>query len=181
MSGLEVNKIIASIILAVLIVLIISYVSNIITGKDKETKKNAYLIELPEKNEAQFNSNTAMTNEIETISSLLTNASIDKGEKIYKKCGSCHNYKKDSSNKVGPSLWNIINRPKANLEGFPYSKALAESEGVWNFEELAAFLYKPKDYIIGTKMNFAGLKNVEDRANLVIFLREQSDNPVPLP
>ena len=49
------------------------------------------------------------------------------------------------------------------------------------YEELAQFLYKPKDYIKGTKMNFAGLKKVQDRANLVFFLREQSDNPVPLP
>ncbi|PPR56114.1 MAG: hypothetical protein CFH13_00818, partial [Alphaproteobacteria bacterium MarineAlpha5_Bin3] len=51
----------------------------------------------------------------------------------------------------------------------------------WSYEELAAFVYKPKEYIIGTKMNFAGLKKVEDRANLVLFLRDQSDNPEPLP
>ena len=46
---------------------------------------------------------------------------------------------------------------------------------------MSKFLYKPKDYIKGTKMNFSGLKKVEDRANLVLFLREQADNPVPLP
>ena len=51
----------------------------------------------------------------------------------------------------------------------------------WSYEELAEFLYKPKKYAKGTKMNFAGLKKVEDRANLVLFLREQSDNPIPLP
>ena len=51
----------------------------------------------------------------------------------------------------------------------------------WTYENIAMFLYKPKDYMSGTKMNFAGLKKVEDRANLVLFLRDQSDNPEPLP
>ena len=53
--------------------------------------------------------------------------------------------------------------------------------GNWTYENIAAFLYKPKDYMDGTKMNFAGLKKVEDRANLILWLRENSDNPVPLP
>ena len=68
-----------------------------------------------------------------------------------------------------------------NIKGFAYSKTLAEFGGKWTYEDLSNFLYKPKDYIVGTKMNFSGLKKVEDRANLVLFLREQSDNPVPLP
>ena len=118
---------------------------------------------------------------IEPISLLLVSASLEKGEKLFKKCSACHNYEKDSANKVGPNLWNLINRPKANVEGFAYSKALAEYGGDWGYEELAEFLYKPKKYIKGTKMNFAGLKKVEDRANLVLFLREHSDSPVPLP
>ena len=112
---------------------------------------------------------------------LLASASLDNGEKLFKKCATCHNYEKGSENKVGPHLWNIINRPKANVEGFAYSKALAEYGGEWGYEELAEFLYKPKKYIKGTKMNFAGLKKVKDRADLVYFLREHSDNPAPLP
>jgi len=73
------------------------------------------------------------------------------------------------------------NNPKAKIEGFAYSKELSEFGGQWGYEELAQFLYNPKEYIKGTKMNFAGLKKVQDRANLVLFLREQSDNPAPLP
>jgi len=112
---------------------------------------------------------------------LLASASLEKGEKLFKKCSSCHNYEKDSANKVGPNLWNLINRPKANVDGFAYSKALAEYGGEWSYEELAEFLYKPKKFVKGTKMNFAGLKKVQDRANIVLFLREQAENPVPLP
>ena len=102
-------------------------------------------------------------------------------KKFIKNAGSCHNYEKGSRDKVGPNLWNIVNRSKASMDGFAYSDALAKSEGIWSYEELAAFVYKPKEYIVGTKMNFAGLKKVEDRANLVFFLRDQSDNPEPLP
>ena len=69
----------------------------------------------------------------------------------------------------------------ASIDGYAYSKALVNIGEEWTYENLAEFLYKPKKYVKGTKMNFAGLKKVEDRANLVLFLREQSDNPVPLP
>ena len=118
---------------------------------------------------------------VDSISSLLSSASLEKGEKIFKKCGACHNNKKDSKSKIGPNLWNLINRQKASVSGFAYSKALSDYGGKWTFEELNEFLFKPKEYIQGTKMNFAGLKNVEDRADLILWLRQYSDNPVPLP
>ena len=72
---------------------------------------------------------------------------------------------KNSKSKVGPNLWDIINKPKASVKGFAYSKALVDFGGDWTYEELNNFLYKPKEHIEGTKMNFAGLKKVEDRAN----------------
>ena len=181
MSGLEVNKILAAIILAVLIFTLINHAGDLIVNIDHDKKQEtASKIEVPEINDAK--SVVTSTEEvIEPISALLMNASLKSGQKIFKKCGSCHNYKKDSANKVGPNLWNIINRPKANVEGFAYSKALTAIGGEWSYEELAEFLYKPKLYAKGTKMNFSGLKKVQDRANLVFFLRKHSDNPVPLP
>ena len=182
MSGLEVNKIIVSIIVAILVIVIISYAADIIMDIDPDEKKEvAYKIDLPEPNSSETTATIQIGTAIDPISALLMNASIEKGEKIYKKCGSCHNYEKRSGNKVGPNLWNIVNRSKASMDGFAYSDALTQSGGIWSYEELAAFVYKPKEYIIGTKMNFAGLKKAEDRANLVFFLRDQSDNPAPLP
>jgi len=182
MSGLEVNKIIASVIVAILVVVIIGYAADILMNTHPdENKEVAYKIELPVSNPSENTPAVQMETTIEPISALLMNASIEKGEKIYKKCGSCHNYQKGSANKVGPNLWNIINRSKASVDGFAYSDSLAKFGGIWSYEELAAFVYKPKEYIVGTKMNFAGLKKVEDRANLVLFLRDQSDNPAPLP
>ena len=187
MSGLEVNKILAAIIMAVLIFTLIGHAGDLIVnidhekhGKHDEKYETAYKIEVPEVENG--NKKVAKKEEIiDLISPLLINASLENGQKIFKKCGTCHNYDKGSASKVGPNLWNIINRPKANVEGFAYSKALKNLGGTWTYEELAEFLYKPKKYVKGTKMNFAGLKKVEDRANLVLFLRNQSDNPVPLP
>ena len=181
MSLLEVNKILASIIVAILVVTIISLLGDLIVNINADKSKEiAYKIEI-EENQSESSGSSSQDIEIEPISLLLSSASLEKGQKIYKKCGTCHNYEKDSANKVGPHLWDLINRPKANVEGFAYSKALAEFGGVWNYEELAAFLFKPKDFMEGTKMNFAGLKKVQDRADLVLFLREQSDNPAELP
>ncbi len=181
MSGLEFNKILASIIFAVLIVTLIGHFGDLIINTDHyDDKETAYKIEVEETSSSD-GSITKKEEIIEPVSLLLASASIENGEKLFKKCATCHNYEKGGANKVGPQLWNIINRPKANQDGFAYSKALAEYGGEWGYEELAEFLYKPKKYIKGTKMNFAGLKKVKDRADLVYFLREQSDNPAPLP
>ena len=181
MSGLEVNKILASIILAILVVTVIGHLGDIIVDVDHhEMEETAYKIDVPESGQATLGA-TPKEEIIEPISLFLASASLEKGEKLFKKCSSCHNYDKGSANKVGPNLWNLINRPKASVDGYAYSKALAEYGGEWSYEEIAEFLYKPKKFVKGTKMNFAGLKKVQDRANLVLFLREQSENQVPLP
>ena len=187
MSGLEVNKILAAIIMAMLIITLIGHAGDLIVNIDHddhhgltEKQETAYKIDVPDMGEGPSEV-IKKVEIIEPISSLLINASVESGQKLFKKCGTCHNYEKGSANKVGPNLWNIINRPKASMDGFAYSKALTEIGGNWTYENIAEFLYKPKKYAKGTKMNFVGLKKVDDRANLVLFLREQSDNPVSLP
>jgi len=85
------------------------------------------------------------------------------------------------ANKVGPALWNVIGRPMGASEGYAYSTALAEFGGKWDYQSMNAFLAKPKAYISGTKMNFAGLKKPQDRANLIAWMRDKADSPVALP
>jgi len=182
MYGFEVNKILAAIFAALVVFFIINRIGNIVVDIEKHgEKETAYKIDIPELDTSSMTS--SMTNEenIEPVSALLITASFENGEKLFKKCGTCHNYKKNSKSKIGPNLWDIINRPKGNVMGFTYSKDLTEYGGKWTYEELSLFLYKPKQYISGTKMNFAGLKNVKDRADLILWLQQQSDNPVPLP
>ena len=182
MSGFEINKILASILVAIIIFVIIGFAGNFIVKINyNESLVKAYKIDLPETSADSTMQKATNDEMVESVSSLLASASLEKGEKIFKKCGSCHNYKKGSKSKIGPNLWDLINRPKASVSGFAYSKSLSEYGGKWTFEELNEFLYKPKEYISGTKMNFAGLNNVKDRANLILWLRQQADNPIPLP
>ena len=182
MSGLEVNKILASIFVAVIVVSLISILGDaIINKKNNQQVENAYYIDISEVKTSNLVTNTENEDISEQISMFLTSASFEKGEKLFKKCSACHSYKKGSANKVGPNLWNIINRSKASIQDFTYSKALAEFSGNWGYEELNQFLFKPKEYIQGTKMNFSGLKKEEDIADLLLFLREQADIPADLP
>ena len=119
------------------------------------------------------------------IAALLASADAGAGEAVFKKCASCHTSEKGGPNKVGPGLWDVVNRPIASHEGFSYSAAMtAFSEGqkvVWDYEHLNGFLLAPKKHVPGTAMGFAGLKKDDERANLIAYLRTLSDNPAPLP
>ena len=181
MYGFEFNKFLASLIVAIIVFVIIGFLGNLIVDvNDDQNLETAYKIDVPEIDQSS-NETSSANDTVESISLLLASASITDGEKVFKKCGTCHTYSKDGQSKVGPNLWNIINNSKASVSGFAYSNALKNSGGIWSYEELNAFLYKPKDYLPGTKMNFSGLKKANDRANLILWLRDQSDDPVPLP
>ena len=96
------------------------------------------------------------------------------GEKVFKKCKACHVVDSDK-NKTGPHLVNIMGRQAGSVEGFKkYSKAIKESGIVWDEATLDGFLEKPKAYLKGTRMAFAGLKKEEDRANLIAYLKQFS-------
>jgi cytochrome c2 len=100
---------------------------------------------------------------------------IKAGEKVFKKCKACHVVDKEK-NKTGPHLVNIMGRTAGSLESFKkYSKAMKESGIVWNEETLNGYLEKPKAYIKGTKMAFAGLKKEEDRENVIAYLKSFSE------
>ena len=96
-----------------------------------------------------------------------------KGEKVFKKCKACHAVGDGAKNKTGPMLNGIVGRAAGSIEGFKYSKpmmAAAEGGLVWTEEELAGYLTKPKEYMPGTKMSFAGLKKEKDRDNIIAYL-----------
>jgi len=108
------------------------------------------------------------------IAEMIENADITAGEKIFKKCATCHTITKGGANKVGPNLYGIVGKNKASIVGFAYSDALKKKGGAWTITDINQWLTKPKDFVPGTKMGFAGLSKDKDRANVIAYLKQQS-------
>ena len=122
-----------------------------------------YVIEIEDADEAEDEE------EGSDLATLIAEADLGKGEKVFGKCKACHKLE-DGANGTGPHLFNTLNRDKGSIDGFSYSSAMAEMPGNWGYEELDAFLLNPKGYVKGTKMSFSGLKKAEERANLIAYL-----------
>ncbi len=189
---LLINKIAASVLTALFIMLMIDFVIDEILLKDTgghgetdgahgegdEQSKFAYYIDAGE----TATTTTVVEEEVITpITPLLANADVVAGEKVAKKCAACHTFAEGGQNRIGPNQWDIVNRALGTTEGFAYSEALLAKGGAWDYESLNAFIYNPKKYIPNTKMNFAGIKNDKDRADLILWIRSLSNSPVPLP
>ena len=172
---METNKILGAIILALLLAAAFSKIADMAVHPDFP-EELAYKIEIPEGGTSNAQAEEVDIFEVlPEITPMLASADIVKGEKLFKKCASCHTFNKGGENKVGPAMWGIVNRTKASSKGFAYSGALANFGGDWSVEELNKFLLKPKKYVPGTKMNFNGLKKDQDRADLIKWLSGLSD------
>ena len=106
------------------------------------------------------------------------------GEKVFRKCAACHEVGEDAKAKVGPVLNNMFGKPAGSNEEFAskYSKAMKEAgEGglVWTPETVAQYLEKPRDFIKGNRMAFAGLRKEEERSNVVAYLLQFSPEYTP--
>ena len=173
--GFEINKLVAAILVTVLIVFGIGKISDIIF-KVNETGIVAYKVEEPARSSSEAKAESSVE-----ISSLLSLGDVTHGAKVFKKCAACHSINKDGKNKIGPKLYNVVARATGATSDYKYSKALISYNKTWTFEELNSFLIKPAKWIKGNKMGFAGLKNDKDRASVILYLNQNSDNPQPLP
>ena len=174
------NKIIVSVILAVILVLGINKITDIIFYVEKP-EKSAYQV-VGISNDATNETKKANSGDVASgdIMALLASASADEGAKVFKKCAACHSIKEGGANKIGPALWGALGRPAGSVPGYKYSKAMAAHGKNWSFEEMNGFLIKPKDWIKGTKMSFAGLRSAKDRAAVILYMNENSSSPLPL-
>ena len=180
MDSFEINKIIAAVLIVALLVIGLGKLSKVIFYVEKP-ETPGYAVEIADVVTASSETTPETANEKVNISALMAMGDIATGEKVFKKCAACHSIVKGGKNAIGPALYNVVGRKVGAVEEYKYSKALAAYDKEWTFEELNGFLEKPAKYIKGTKMAYAGLRKESDRASVIKYLNENSDNPLPLP
>ena len=184
MGDLFWNKVAAVVIGLVLTVMVIGVVGEMVFseggGHGEDHAALAYPIDLEAVMGGEASSAPAEEEAID-LGTLLANANASAGERTFRRCAACHNAAPGAANLQGPNLWNVVGSPVATHEGFGYSSAMTDHGGDWTYEDMNAFLAKPKKYIPKTKMAFPGFKKIDDRANVIAYLRTLSANPIPLP
>ena len=94
------------------------------------------------------------------------------GERVFRQCQACHVIDAEQ-NRVGPHMVGIFGREAGAVEGFNYSDAMADSGIVWDEETIAAYLADPRGYISGNRMAFAGLRNPEQIADVIAYMKSK--------
>jgi cytochrome c len=185
--SLEANKVIGAVLLGGFIVMSANYISQALIhpeggeGHGGEVATGAKHYPVPETAAVSSTSTTVVEVTLAPITPLLAAADAAAGAKVFSKCKSCHLVDGDAGHKQGPNLWDVVNRPIAAAPGFTFSASLSEkSAEAWDFENLNAFLNKPKKFAKKTKMSFAGLKKEKDRANVIAYLNTLSASPAPI-
>jgi len=171
------NKIIVSIVFGIILIVGINKIADVI-----------FYVEKPEKSAYQVASVTSVassasaeaSSETGNIMAVFASTSAAEGAKVFKKCAACHSIAEGGKNKIGPALWGVLGRQAGSLPDYKYSKAMATHGKKWSFEEMNGFLIKPKDWIKGTKMSYAGLKSEKERAAVILYMNQNTNNPLPL-
>jgi len=177
-DAFELNKIAGAVLFSFLVILGIGIVADTIFHVE-QPRTPGYAIEVAEQ---PASGGEAAPAEAEVpLAQLLANASAEKGQSAARKCTSCHTFEEGGPNRVGPNLHGVVGRPAASVEGFAYSNAMQAHDGTWTYEELFKFLQSPRNYIPGTAMAFAGIRNSEELADLLLYLRSISPDAPPLP
>ena len=180
MDSFELNKIVAAVLMVALLVIGIGKLSDIIFHVEKP-ETPGYAVEVEQAVAMSKETGLEKNEEKIDIASLMAMGDISTGEKVFKKCAACHSIVKGGKNNIGPALYNVVGRKIGDVADYKYSKALSEYGKEWSFEELNGYLIKPAKWIKGTKMAFAGLRKEKDRASVILYLNQNSDNPLPLP
>jgi len=166
MAQLKING--ASFALA-LVLIIFAVISADALYQPKEVVKRGYQIELSADGKPVAKKEEKPVD----LATMMKTADIDRGAKIFKKCASCHSIAKGEAARVGPNLYGVVGRKRGSFAGFSYSEAMKAKGGNWDSESINSFITKPKEYLPGTKMAFAGLKKPQDRADVVLYLQGQ--------
>ena len=177
--SLELNKAFAAVLTAGVTFMVAGVVGDAIISPHRPAQSAIQIGEAPAAQAAA--APAAFT--VEPIAPLLAAANVDNGRQLAQRlCASCHNFQKGGPNGVGPNLWGVVGGPHAHAPGFNYSAAnRALANKPWDYEALNAFIARPAAAMPGTRMAFAGINNIGQRADVIAFLRSLDDNPKPLP
>ncbi len=178
MKSFEFNKIAAAILIALLTVKGADLISKALIHP-VIPKEHAFKIEGV--SSSQVAEGAAPPQGPAPIEPLLAAANVQKGADVFKKCMSCHTIDAGGPNRVGPNLHNIVGAEKAKHPGYSYSQAMEHKGGTWSYDDLNVYLYSPRTFVPGTKMSFVGIKDDKERADLIAYLRQQTDHPPPVP
>ena len=168
MPNLELNKIVASVLVAGIIAMLVGFIADGLYEEGAQAKHRGYQLEV--KAPTQTEQPNAPQDESFDINEFLKTADTSRGAKIFAKCAACHDISKGGPNKVGPNLYAVVGAKHAHSPTYSYSASMLASSGVWTQEELALFLHNPRKYIPGTKMSFIGLSKPQDIADVIKYL-----------
>lgn len=175
------TKISGAILAAFLIIMGLKEISHLVYHPH-ELEEAAYPIEVPETLGA---GGAAEEEGPLNLGLLLANADVAAGEQVARKCASCHTFEEGAGNLTGPHLFGVVGRMAGAVSDFNYSSAMAELNEPWSYENLNHFLENPRGWLPGTAMSFAGIRDDQERVNLIAYLAsitpDAPDFPEPLP
>ncbi len=177
------NKIAGAVLFSVLMVMVVRLFAGFIYSSPLPDKPG-YKVEVAQAGQGEEKPEQAAPEEVVSLAALMAAADVERGAKVARTCAACHTFNSGGANKIGPNLFAVLGKKMGGVAGFSYSDALlkmASEGGTWGYEELAAFLAKPKQFMPGTKMTFPGVKKPKDRADLLAYLRSLGSSSVPLP
>jgi cytochrome c len=169
MSSFEWNKVIASVLTALIVAMVAGILSNMLV-QPKPLEKPVFVVAGAPATPAP--AEQAAAPKLEPIAPLLAKADVKKGEEDTKVCQVCHTFDKGGPNKIGPNLWGVVNGPIAeDRGGFAFSDALQTHKAQkWDPETLNQWLSNPQQFAPGTKMTFAGIPKAQERADVIAYL-----------
>jgi len=180
MSGLGFNKIAGAVLATALVIVGVGELTNIIF-KYQAPAKQGYKVAVAEQ---AGPAGPAVEAPIDWGTEL-PKADLAAGKTVTAKCASCHNFDSGGPNITGPNLYGVVGRQPGTHAGMAYSTGMVgfgQKQPIWDYAHLNEFLTAPGKYIDGTKMTFIGLKDRQDRINVIAYLHSLGSSlPVPPP
>jgi cytochrome c len=180
MDSFEWNKIIGAVLGTAIFIFVVRQVAEVIYEPEHPAKPG-YVVEGVVEASAGGGAAAPVAEVMPDWGTVLPAADVAGGKTISTRCEQCHDLSKGGPNKIGPNLYDVVDRARATHPGFDYSGVMKAKGGNWTYDELFKFLKSPGSYIPGTKMSFAGLSREQDRINLIAYLRSNADSPAAIP